>query len=69
MMTGVKERDVLALGETLHALGAEVEAFPGFVTPQPMVWCGLYPYDPQQLIPLQIAMEKLTVQLPSCSPS
>lgn len=49
------------IGDTIHHLGKDVEALPGFLPLRPMVFAGVYPVDQSQHIALRSAIEKLTL--------
>lgn len=47
------------IGDTYHLKDQPVEPFPTFKAPQPMVFAGLYPADPNDQNALRTALEKL----------
>ena len=66
---GMKQVREARMGDTLchtaHKLS--VHPMPGFKPMQPMVFCGMYPESLEQLLELETALEKLTLNDPSVS--
>ena len=47
------------VGDTFYREGTKVEPFPGYKTPQAVVFCGIYPEDPDDYEDLEKALTKL----------
>ncbi len=60
LIAGIKDVGAARSGETLtSAERPAAEALPGYRDPKPMVFCGLYPIDGDQLPDLRDALERL----------
>ncbi len=57
----IKNVSEVKVGDTVTHVNQEVEAFPGFKEPQPMVFSGFYPGDGTSHEELREAIEKLTL--------
>lgn len=56
----IKDVHEVKIGDTVtHSKNRTSEAFPGFKNVKPVVFCGLYPIDPQDYQELRDALEKL----------
>jgi len=61
-MTGIKDIREVHVGDTLTLENdPAVEALPGYREPKPMVFCGLFPQDNDDLPTLRSALEKLSL--------
>ncbi|HUQ85168.1 MAG TPA: GTP-binding protein [Candidatus Limnocylindrales bacterium] len=58
---GIKDIRQCRVGDTIIESGSNSEALPGYTTPQPMVFFGLYPKDTNDFIALRESMGKLTL--------
>ncbi len=67
LITGIRLQNEIPVGETIQAVGATVEPFPGFKPLKPMVFSGIYPMDSDDLDRLRDAIEKLTINDSSIS--
>jgi len=56
---GIKDIRQCRVGDTIIAQGTTVEPLPGYTTPQPMVFFGLYPKDASKFADLRDALGKL----------
>lgn len=56
---GIKDIRQARVGDTIIAEGSNVEALPGYVTPKPMVFFGLYPKSSDDFVLLREALGKL----------
>jgi GTP-binding protein LepA len=56
---GIKDIRQARVGDTVIAEGSNVEALPGYVTPKPMVFFGLYPKASDDFVLLREALGKL----------
>jgi len=62
IMTGIKDIREVHVGDTLTLENdPAVEALPGYREPKPMVFCGLFPQDNDDLPTLRSALEKLSL--------
>ena len=62
LITGVKEIDLIRVGDTVTHLNAPTEeALPGYDEPKPMVFAGLFPSDGNDFERLREALEKLSL--------
>ncbi len=62
LMTGVKEIDLIRVGDTVTHLNEPTEeALPGYDEPKPMVFAGLFPSDGDDFERLREALEKLSL--------
>jgi GTP-binding protein LepA len=62
LVTGVKDIRGIKIGDTvISAEHPETEPLPGYVEPKPMVYCGLFPQDNNDLPTLRSALEKLSL--------
>lgn len=58
---GVKDIRHARVGDTIIENGSSAEALPGYTTPQPMVFFGLYPKDTNDFVALRDSLGKLTL--------
>lgn len=66
LMAGIKDLGDAKVGDTVtNAQTATTKALPGFKVIKPMVFCGLYPTDSNQYVPLKDALHKLQLNDPS----
>jgi GTP-binding protein LepA len=56
---GIKDIRQCRVGDTIIAQGTKVEPLPGYTTPQPMVFFGVYPKDASQFAELREGLGKL----------
>lgn len=56
---GIKDIRQARVGDTVIAEGSNVEALPGYVTPKPMVFFGMYPKSSDDFVHLREALGKL----------
>jgi len=56
---GIKDIRQCRVGDTIIAQGSKVEPLPGYTTPQPMVFFGVYPRDSSQFADLREGLGKL----------
>jgi len=62
LITGVKEIDLIRVGDTVTHLNEPTEeALPGYAEPKPMVFAGLFPTDGDDFERLREALEKLSL--------
>ncbi len=62
LITGVKEIDLIRVGDTVTHLDEPTEqALPGYAEPKPMVFAGLFPTDGDDFERLREALEKLSL--------
>ncbi len=66
VVTGVKDIRQVRVGDTITNLKSQiantpVEPLPGYKTPKPMVFFGVYPRSTDELVSLRQALEKLTL--------
>ncbi|MCH8130753.1 MAG: elongation factor 4, partial [Acidobacteria bacterium] len=62
LITGVKEIDLIRVGDTVTHLNEPTEeALPGYDEPKPMVFAGLFPSDGDDFERLREALEKLSL--------
>jgi len=62
LITGVKEIDLIRVGDTVTHLNEPTEeALPGYGEPKPMVFAGLFPTDGDDFERLRAALEKLSL--------
>ncbi|HEX8965837.1 MAG TPA: translation elongation factor 4, partial [Patescibacteria group bacterium] len=64
IVTGVKDIRLIRVGDTITVGGgqkANVAALPGYQTPKPMVFFGVYPRSTDELVPLREAIAKLAL--------
>ena len=60
LITGVKEIDLIRIGDTVtHTAAPASEALPGYEEPKPMVFAGLFPTDGDDFERLREALDKL----------
>ncbi|KAK3728987.1 hypothetical protein QZH41_019414, partial [Actinostola sp. cb2023] len=67
LVTGMRNRREAQVGDTFCHVNTNVDAFPGFKPPMPMVFAGVYPVDMSQYFSLRSAIEKLTLNDASVS--
>lgn len=62
IVTGIKDIRLCRVGDTIFKETKEhIEPFPGYTTPQPMVFFGVYPKSTDELIALKEAINKLAL--------
>ncbi len=66
IVTGIKDIRLVRVGDTisefkLQASKFKIEPLPGYKTPKPMVFFGVYPKSTDELVPLREAIQKLTL--------
>lgn len=61
IVTGIKDIRLCRVGDTIFLTHTTVEPFPGYTTPKPMVFFGVYPKSTDQLIALREALAKLAL--------
>jgi len=59
MVASIKTIDDVAVGDTIMEASRAVTPLPGFKEPKPVVYCGIYPADGQDVSRLREALEKL----------
>ena len=58
---GIKDIKLCRVGDTIIEAGANSQPLPGYTTPQPMVFFGLYPKDTNDFVALRDSLGKLTL--------
>ena len=58
-ISNMKEVKDARIGDTFYEEGNSVEPFPGYETPQPVVFCGIYPEDADEYENLEKSLQKL----------
>lgn len=61
IVTGIKSIRDCRVGDTIYLAHTEVASFPGYQTPKPMVFFGVYPRSTDELVPLRDALAKLAL--------
>lgn len=61
IVTGVKDIRLVRVGDTIALNNYPVAALPGYTTPKPMVFFGVYPKSTDELVPLREALGKLAL--------
>jgi GTP-binding protein LepA len=62
MMAGIKNIHDVRIGDTVTLVdNPAAEALPGYAEPKPMVFCGLFPQDNDDLPALRVALQKLSL--------
>ena len=61
VVTGVKDIRLVRVGDTIALNNYPVEPLPGYTTPKPMVFFGVYPKATDELVPLREALGKLAL--------
>jgi len=61
IITGIKEIRQCRVGDTIITQGSITEPLPGYITPQPMVFFGMYPKDSSDFVHLRESLGKLTL--------
>lgn len=61
IVTGVKDIRLVRVGDTIALNNYPVEPLPGYTTPKPMVFFGVYPKSTDELVPLREALGKLAL--------
>ncbi len=62
VVTGIKDIRLCRVGDTIFKESKDaIEAFPGYTTPQPMVFFGVYPKSTDELVGLKEAIGKLAL--------
>ena len=61
IVTGVKDIRLVRVGDTVALHNYPVDALPGYTTPKPMVFFGVYPKATDELVPLREALGKLAL--------
>ncbi|HYK08339.1 MAG TPA: translation elongation factor 4 [Candidatus Eisenbacteria bacterium] len=61
IVTGVKDIRQVRVGDTINLNNYPTEPLPGYTTPKPMVFFGVYPKQTDELVPLRDALGKLAL--------
>lgn len=61
IVTGVKDIRLCRVGDTIVFNNTRSDALPGYITPKPMVFFGVYPKSTDQLVALREAIQKLAL--------
>ena len=61
IVTGVKDIRLVRVGDTIELNNFPVDPLPGYTTPKPMVFFGVYPKSTDELVPLREALGKLAL--------
>src|SRR6185312_13923455 len=61
IVTGVKDIRLVRVGDTIALNNFPVVALPGYTTPKPMVFFGVYPKSTDELVPLRDGLGKLAL--------
>ncbi len=61
IVTGVKDIRLVRVGDTIELNNFAVDPLPGYTTPKPMVFFGVYPKSTDELVPLREALGKLAL--------
>lgn len=61
VITGIKNIREARVGDTIIAQNSTVEALPGYTTPKPMVFFGMYPKDQGEFVQLRDSLGKLSL--------
>lgn len=64
-MTNMKAANEARVGDTFKRVLSKVTAEPGFEAAKPLVFCGIYPEDPQDYTELQKSIYKLALTDPA----
>jgi len=67
IVTGIKEPDVAAVGDTLLPEKATVEALPGYQEARPVVWSSIFPENQDEFTQLRQSLERLKLSDSSLS--
>lgn len=59
--TGIKDIRKCRVGDTIFHVGSDVSPLPGYNTPQPMVFFGVYPKDTNDIVLLRESLSKLSL--------
>lgn len=59
LITGIKDMHQCRVGDTITIHGQKIEPLPGYKTPKPMVFFGVYPKNTSELVHLKLALDKL----------
>jgi GTP-binding protein LepA len=59
IVTGIKEPGIAKVGDTITELGDTEPAFPGYMTPRPVVWASVYPESQDDFNALKQALGQL----------
>lgn len=65
--TGIKESDLVKVGDTITESGSKVEQLPGYKEVKPMVYVGLYPIDQSEFHELKDVLGKFKLSDPAFS--
>ncbi|MCL4366924.1 translation elongation factor 4 [Patescibacteria group bacterium] len=65
--TGIKEPDLVRVGDTISELNSSVVALPGYKTVKPMVYVGLYPIEQANFADLREVLSKFKLNDPAFS--
>lgn len=67
VVTGIKEARVASVGDTLKLEKSNLEAFPGYFEPAPVVWASVYPESQDDFTELKQSLERLQLSDSSLS--
>ncbi len=67
IVTGIKEADVVAVGDTIGAVKGSLPALPGYERPRPVVWASVYAENQDDLSILRQSLERLRLSDSSLS--
>ncbi len=67
IVTGIKEPDVVAVGDTIGKVGGSLAALAGYERPRPVVWASIYPEGQDDLPILRQSLERLRLSDSSLS--
>lgn len=59
VVTGIKEPNVVTIGDTIRSADQEIAPLAGYDPPQPVVWAGIYPQNQDDFDQLQNALQRL----------
>jgi len=65
--TGIKESDLVKVGDTIAEIGTDVLMLPGYKQVKPMVYVGLYPIDQAEFHDLKTVLSKFKLSDPAFS--
>jgi GTP-binding protein LepA len=59
VVTGIKKPGIASVGDTITLHKDPLPAFPGYMSPRPVVWASVYPESQDDLRELRVALDKL----------
>ncbi|MFA5932713.1 MAG: translation elongation factor 4 [Microgenomates group bacterium] len=65
--TGIKESDLVKVGDTISEIGTNVSLLPGYKVVKPMVYVGLYPIEQAEFHDLKTVLSKFKLSDPAFS--